>query len=528
MKKTWIAAAIASAALAQGAMAESGQGKFDDLTATMNVIQVVGTIDPAKITDYTEYMMAVNLYDGLTTADKTGKVIPLLAKSWDISADGKTFTFHLVPDAKFQNGDVVTADDVVYSVKRLLTINQGPSGFFSGFLKADGVSAVDAHTVKFTLTQSSSAFLGMTPLLFVVDKSVAEQHKGKDGWSEEYLAANPIGTGPYKLEEWQRGSRIVFQRNHDYFYGFPENPLEKVRVLITSDESTIKALANKGELDISSTYQAEETLNAIGKLPNYHIQDLSTATGYYIKFNNQLAPTDDVHIRKALAYAIDYDLVNSELHPGNSMAGPLVSLFKGPYLESLNAPKYDLKKAAEEVKLSKYAGQTIPITLGYVAGSAYEEEISLMLQANLESIGFKAKLEADPWSRITQIASKPETTPNVNQIFFGPTYASPQSVFFNQYSSKSAGSWASMSWLNDPKVDKWIDEAGKELDTKKRDDIYHELQQYLVDNQVDAYLQTVRYRMAVNNCLSDMQFVPVQSFYFDFSKYNWKCRPVRK
>ncbi|MFD2015200.1 ABC transporter substrate-binding protein [Vibrio olivae] len=156
---------------------------------------------------------------------------------------------------------------------------------------------------------------------------------------------------------------------------------------------------------------------------------MGTATGYYIKFNNQLAPTDDVNIRKAIALSIDYDLVNSELHPGDPMSGPLAALFKDAFLDELEAPHMDLAKAADYVKQSKYAGGRIPLTLGYVAGSAYEEEISLMMQANLQSIGFDVKLQADPWSRITEIAAKPETTPNVNQIFFGPTYSSPLSVF---------------------------------------------------------------------------------------------------
>lgn len=520
-----LVALISGLLAAQPALAE----KYDDLTATVNLIQIVGTIDPAKVSDYTEYMMAVNLYDGLTTADTTGKIQPLLAKSWDVSSDGKTFTFHLREDAKFQNGDAVKASDVVYSVQRLLTINQGVSGFFKPFLAADGVSAVDKHTVKFALKQPSSAFLAMTPLLFVIDQSVALEH-GNEGskWSEDYLSSHSLGTGPYSLGEWQRGSRLVLERNHDYFAGFPQNPLEKVRLLITKDESTIKALANKGELDLSSTYQASETLAAIDKIPGYHIQNLGTATGYYIKFNNQLAPTDDVNIRKAIALSIDYDLANTELHPGESMAGPLASLFKDAFLDGLEAPHLDLAKAAEYVKKSKYAGQKIPLTLGYVAGSAYEEEIALMMQANLQSIGFDVKLQADPWSRVTEIAAKPETTPNVNQIFFGPTYSSPLSVFYNQYSSKSAGSWASMSWLNDKQVDEWIDQASTELDADKRNAIYKKLQKYIVDNQVDAFLQTTRYRQAVNDCLSDMKFVPIQSFYYDFSKYNWLCRPNRK
>ncbi len=510
--------------LAQPALAEN----YDDLTATLNVIQIVGTIDPAKISDYTEYLMAVNLYDGLTTADSTGAIKPLLAKDWQASEDGKTFTFHLREDATFQNGNPIEAEDVVYSVQRLMTINQGPSSFFTPFLDADGVSAIDKHTVEFKLKTSSSAFLAMTPLLFVIDKDVAREHSEGGEWSETYLASHPLGSGPYELSQWQRGSRVILQRNHDYFAGFPENPLEKVRVLITKDESTIKALANKGELDFSSIYQANETLAAIDKIDGYHIQNMGTATGYYIKFNNQLAPTDDVNIRKAIALSIDYDLVNSELHPGDPMSGPLAALFKDAFLDELEAPHMDLAKAADYVKQSKYAGGRIPLTLGYVAGSAYEEEISLMMQANLQSIGFDVKLQADPWSRITEIAAKPETTPNVNQIFFGPTYSSPLSVFYNQYSSQSAGSWASMSWLNDQQVDQWITQASEELDSDKRNAIYKKIQRYLVDNQVDAFLQTTRYRMVINDCLTDMQYVPIQGFYYDFSKYNWLCRPNRK
>jgi len=366
----------------------------------------------------------------------------------------------------------------------------------------------------------------MTPLLLVVNSDIATKKAGKKGFAEEFLASNNIGSGPYKLADWQRGSRIMLTRNHDYFKGFKENPIEKVRILITKDESTIKALANKGELDLSSFYQANETFAAIDKLPNYRIQDSATATGYYIKYNNQLPPTDDVNIRKAISAAIDYELINEGLHPGAAVGGPLASLFEDSYLESLETPKLDLAKATEYVAKSKYAGKPIPLTLGYVAGSAYEEEIALMMQANLQSIGFNATLQADPWSRITEIAAKPETTPNVNQIFFGPSYPSPLSVFYNQYSSKSAGSWASMSWLDDPEFDAMIDKAGSELDADKRNNLYKSLQQYIVDNQVDSFLQTTRYRMAVNNCLSDFGFVPIQGFYYDFSTLNWTCRPV--
>lgn len=513
-----LALAISAALLAPAAYAAHPE------MATMNLVQNIGTIDPAKITDYTEYMAAVNLYDGLTNVGANGEILPRLAESWKTSDDGKTVTFALKKNAKFQDGTPVEAKDVVWSVKRLLTLNLGPSNFFSGTINADSVSAPDAHTVQFKLLKPSSTFLSTTPLLFVLNSTLAQKNQDKGGWAESFVSGHAIGSGPYSLANWQRGSSMVLQRFNDYEGGFPAHPLDKVRLLITSDESTVKALANKGELQITSVYQSEETLNALAKLPNYKIETIQTGTEYYLKLNHQRAPTDDINIRKAIAAAVDYDTINTQLHPGTPASGPLPAIFKGAHLDSLQPPKMDLKQAAAFIAKSKYAGQkNIPLVLGYVSGTEFEEEVALLLQSSLETIGFKVTLEPDPWSRVTEIAGKPATTPNVNQIFFGPTYPSPDSVFYNQYSSKSAGGWASMSWINDKNVDKMINDARSELNEGKRNAIYQQLQQYLVDDQSDVYVQSTQYRIAIDKCISPVQYVPMQSFYFNFSSYHWTC-----
>ena len=114
-------------------------------TATVNTVQIFGTIDPAKISDYTDYMASANLYDGLANVDPKGNLVPELAENWDVSPDATSVTFHLRADAKFQDGSPVQAEDVVYSVERLLKINQGPANLFAGVLKAGSVEAVDAE-----------------------------------------------------------------------------------------------------------------------------------------------------------------------------------------------------------------------------------------------------------------------------------------------------------------------------------------------------------------------------------------------
>jgi peptide/nickel transport system substrate-binding protein len=210
---------------------------------------------------------------------------------------------------------------------------------------------------------------------------------------------------------------------------------------------------------MTSQFQSPETYKALVDMGRFNLVSEDTSTAFYLKLNTKVAPTDDVHIRRAIALATDYDTIREVIFPGGVLSTPLPKAFAAFHADDIPEPKYDLEAAKAEIAQSKYAGQPIPITLGYVAGTKFEEEISLLMQANLEQLGFVVTQQADPWNRITEKAGKIETTPAVNQIFFGPTYPSPDSMFFTQYHSKAAGTWASMEWLQDPEIDALIDEA---------------------------------------------------------------------
>ncbi|MBL4556947.1 MAG: hypothetical protein JKP98_06605 [Rhodobacteraceae bacterium] len=160
----------------------------------MNATQIFGTIDPAKINDYTEYMAAVNLYDGLTTLDGDGNIQPLLAESWQVSDDTLTWTFTLKEGATFQDGSPVEASDVVWSIERLVSINEGPSYLFEGILEPGAVTALDDRTVQMTLSQVYTPFLTTTPILFVLNADLAAESAGDDDpWAEELVANSSIG-----------------------------------------------------------------------------------------------------------------------------------------------------------------------------------------------------------------------------------------------------------------------------------------------------------------------------------------------
>jgi len=519
--KTRLWASTAAAALATSIA--SAAPAFADTVVTMNTVQIFGTIDPAKISDYTDYMAGVNLYDGLVSVDGKGNLIPELAESWEVSADAKEVVFKLRADARFSDGSPVEASDVVYSVERLLRINQGPANLFADVLAPGAVAAVDAKTVKFTLSKTFAPFLATVPAVFILNEEVVKANEGSDD-GQTYLATNVAGAGAYTLKSWDRGAQMTIVRNKDYYKGFGEGPIDEVRWIVTNDEATVRSLAASGELTMTSQYQSPETYKALLDMGRFSLAKEETSTAFYLKLNTKVAPTDDVHIRRAIALATDYQTIREVIFPGGVLSTPLPKAFADFHADDVPEPKFDMEAAKAEVAQSKYAGAPIPITLGYVAGTKFEEEISLLMQANLEQLGSVITQQADPWNRITELTTKVETTPAVNQIFFGPTYPSPDSMFFTQYHSKAAGTWSSAEWLQNPEIDAMIDEARGTGDAAKQAEIYKNLQRKLVELQPDVFLLTQTVQHAMDKCLTGFAAVPMQSFDYDFVRYSWTCK----
>lgn len=511
-------AAVALAVACLGAGAAAAQN-----VVTQNTVQIFSTIDPAKISDYTDYMASVNLYDGLVTVDSDGNLVPELAESWVVSDDATSVTFTIRPDAHFSDGSPVEAKDVVYSFERLLRINQGPANLFAGIIEPGNVVAEDDKTVTFNLSRTFAPFMATVPSLRILNSDVVIANAGDDD-GETFLATNVAGSGPYLLDSWDRGSRMIVKRDPNYYRGWHEGAIDEVRWIVTNDEATVRAMAASGELTMTSPYQSPDTYEALGAMGRFRIDSQPTSTAFYLKLNSRLPPTDDIHIRRAIAHAVDYETIREVIFPGEPMNTVLPEAgFAAFHAGDVEGPVFDMERAAEEVALSSYAGEAIPITLGYVAGTLFEEEISLMLQAHLEALGFVVTQQPDPWNRITEIAGSVETTPNVNQIFFGPTYPSPDSMFFTQYHSDAAGTWASMEWLQDPEIDALIDAARATGDVEEQAEIYKTLQRELNERMVSIPLLAQTVQHAMDNCLEGFDAVPMMSFDYDFYRYRWTC-----
>lgn len=446
-------------------------------------------LDPAIGADESASIAFVNMYDTLVFPKLDGTVAPCLAERWEVSSDGLVYDFALRKDVKFHNGDPLTADDVVFSMERLLTINQGFSYLFKG--KVDRVEALDDYTVRFTLTEPFGPFLLTLPRLYVVNKAQVLEHVDPSGPYGEFgdygsgwfIAGNDAGSGPYKAKQLNPGEYFEAEQHPEYWGGLdPNNPTE-FRILGTNESVTVRTLMSRRELEITDCFQPPEVLEALDNIEGIDIAVNRGRGITNLTLNTKKAPTDDVHVRRALAYAIDYDAITTTICPGFPKARSLVFSALAGYKPNTQEYTYDLDKALEELKKSKYYGQLdqYPIEIAYPSGIADREKMALLVQSEAAKIGLTVEVTSVPWVTMTEMAAKPETTPHGCIIGYGADYAEAGSLLDIRFHSRGAGTWMQTDWLQDSEIDTAIDDALRTVDVEERLRKYEQLQERLAE-----------------------------------------------
>lgn len=451
-------------------------------------------IDPGVGVDNNSMMLHVNLYDALVYPDLDGNPQPHVAKSWAVSGDGLTWTFYLQKGIKFHDGRELTAEDVKFSMDRLTTRGQG-----FGYLYDDRIvetEVIDKYTVAFHLKYSFGPFLGTLYRFFIINKelvleNVEEGRYGELGdYGEKFLNLNEAGSGPYMLKGFNYAAYITLKQNSNYWLPMDENCPDEWKMSGNLESITAKTLLAKREIEATGEGLSLETLNSCDKIEGVDIGIINRGDVFYGMLNTKKAPTDDIHIRKALAWAVDYDTITSAIYPGFVQArGPIGHGVPG-FDPSVFQYKYDLDKAREEVKKSKYYGELdkYPISIHWTAETADMEKVCIMLMSNMKKLGVTIKMVRTPWVSIVEQCGSLKTSPNMTIISVSPGYPEAGSVLESRYSSKTVRSWEQNEWLQDPELDARIKEAILTSDQNERYRKYSELQHYLVDLSPSLFL----------------------------------------
>ncbi|MEP2185194.1 ABC transporter substrate-binding protein [Roseibium sp.] len=362
----------------------------------------VATLDPAIGYDWQNWSMIKSLYDGLMDyAPGTTDLRPGLAESYEISDDGKVFTFKLREGVKFHNGREMTAEDVKYSLDRVTNPKtQSPgAGFFASIAGFDaisngetetleGVKVIDPLTVEITLSRPDATFLHVMGLNFaaVVAKEAVEE-AGAD------FGKTAMGTGAFKLGEWTIGQRLVFEKNEDYWReGLPY--LDSVTFEVGQEPIVALLRLQNGEVDVPGDgippAKFQEVMNDPEQAARV-VEGGQLHTGY-ITLNTKMPPFDNADVRRAVNMAINKEritqVINGRAVPATQ---PLPPSMPG-YTEGYEGYAYDPEKAKEMLAEAGFADGFE--TELYVMNTDPNPRIAQAIQQDLSKIGIDASIQS--------------------------------------------------------------------------------------------------------------------------------------
>ena len=388
-------------------------------TITRNNTAEPQSLDPHQITGIPEINIIRDLFEGLVQTDEKGEIQPAIAKSWE-SKDNKTWLFHLREDAKWSNGEPVSAEDFVYSWRRLVDPKTGSP--YASYLQAAkvaniddiiagkkspdtlGVKALDTHTFEVTLDAPVPYF---PKLLFhaatkPVPKKAVEQFSNK--WTQP---ENMVNNGAYKLSKWVVNERIELVKNPQY-YDAAVVKTDKIVHLPISSQSEDVARYQAGEIDITDALPPEQ----YAKIKSEHANELKTSPmlcTYYLELNNSKAPFNDVRVRKALSLALDRNtLAEKVLGRGEEPAYNYTRVGTAGFVP--NVPewsRWDYARRIEEAKkLLQEAGysEAKPLTFSYLYNTSEQHKKIAVAIASMwkQALGnVDVKLENQEWKTYT-------------------------------------------------------------------------------------------------------------------------------
>ncbi|WP_223588771.1 peptide ABC transporter substrate-binding protein [Neobacillus bataviensis] len=473
---------------------DDGKGKSKEKVEkvlNLNNSQEPTSWDPAIGFDAVSWNSLNNIMEGLTRLDQTHEPKAATAKSWDVSEDGKTYTFHIRDNAKWSNGDDVTAGDFVFAWKRLLDPKTGSSAAFLGYFIEGGeafntgkgtaddvkVKAVDNKTFEVTLTSPQAYFLSViaNPAFFPINEKVATANPN---WFAE--ASSFVGNGPFKLTEWNHDSDFTFTKNEKY-WDAKNVKLDKVHWAMVDDPNTEYQMFKTGELDTSDV--PAELADQLFKEGDVKVED--QAGEYFYRFNLTKEPFQNENIRKAFALAVNQeqmvDLVTKNKEKPaygfvsygfKDAAGNDFRKTNGDLLKTdVAKAKELLKKGMEEENYTKLP----EVTLTYSTSDAHKKIAEALQQMFKENLGVDVKL-ANMESSVFATDQKALKF-QLSRSSFLADYADP----INFLENFITGSPMNRTGWSNKEFDQLIKDAKNEKDEKKRFEMMYKAEKVLFD-----------------------------------------------
>jgi peptide/nickel transport system substrate-binding protein len=398
-------------------------------------------------------------------------VYPDLADSWDVNEDASEYTFHLVHNATFHDGTPVTSADVAWTLNEHMEKEGAAIGFVEDI---ESIDTPDDFTVKVTLKEPDAAFLA--GLGFFYGPKVLPKHlyEGTD-WSMNDYNSNPVGCGPFKFVEWQKGSHITFEANEDYYRGRPH--LDRFVMRFYAMESLINAFET-GDIKYSYENIPISEVVRLQKDSKYRIEPNRIPLVYWMGFNLAVEPFDDARVRKAFALAIDREDISQRVFQG-IYPPTWGQMPQGWAYNAAAETPYDPELAAQLLDEAGFTpdsdGVRMSVTFDTAAVMSFPDCIAVM-QDHLKDIGIEVTVASTDWAGFVEKVIEQRDY----AIGFGGGLAGPDPAQFEPFIVTDG--YRNMMGYSNARVDELFAMARATTDKAQRQKYYYEAQEIMAED----------------------------------------------
>ena len=493
-----------------------------------NQIDDLISLDPAEVFEFSGAEYAANVYDRLVTypPDEVENLQGNVAESWTIADDGKTYTFKVKDGITFHSGNPLTAEDAVFSLRRVVKLNQTPAFILTqfGFSKDnvdERIKVVDPRTFTVVLDKPYAPTFFLYCLTAtvgsVVDEKLVMAHEKNGDLGHEWLKTASAGSGPFKLRSWKPNESLIIEKNPDYWQG--EVGFARVITRHITEPATQMLLLQKGDIDIARNLEADQ-MAALKGNPDVTIREVPKGAIYYLGLNQKNRYLAKPEVRQALKWLIPYREIADTIVKGSAVVhetflpkGFLGALDENPYQLEVDKAKDLLKRAGLEngFKVTIDTRNSSPVI-----------DMAQVIQAGFAKAGIQLEiLPGDDKQILTKYRARNH---DIYIGRWGPDYQDPNtnaSTFTSNPDNRDeARLTGKLAWRNAweiPDLTAKTEAAALERDQDKRAEMYRELQRaVLADGPFVIMFQDIEV-IAERAQVHDMIWGPS----FDDNKY-WK------
>jgi peptide/nickel transport system substrate-binding protein len=414
----------------------------------------------------------MNVYEPLLETNPEGSSEPfkyLLAESYTASDDGLTYVFKIRQNVKFHDGASVNAEAVRSSIQRSIDIKAQPSGIWSDIVKMTVLSEYEIQfqldaPVPFAYIIAAGYGAGIT------SPTAITKHEVSGDLGQAWMRDNASGTGPWVLTSWERGERMIFERNKDYYGGWEKGQPDIVIVKFVKEYATASLMLQQGEADMVD-YVPPDQIESLSKVDGISIEKYPSLETLYMQFNHQKPPTDDIRVRKALSYAFNYGgialITNNTAYQSR---GVLPSKMWG-YDPNAFQYNFDLKKARELLDEAGYADKKLVVSVYYASEDEVLRQLIEMFKSDLATINVDLQVESATFATIKSKQINLATSANIFARYWWPDYFDPNDFMYYLMSKSNA----EVTYYNDEAVNTMITEAHSlaGVDRARSIELYH-------------------------------------------------------